>query len=101
MSIRVVSRLVVFGAHFDFDRLQVPARALQAILAAHAGRHLRHDAQPRGGDRAWPPGKVLPRPAPITITYHPALHADPALAARDAALDLAARTHAVIVSVME
>ena len=54
-----------------------------------------------GGDRAWPPGKVLPRPAPITITYHPALHADPALAARDAALDLAARTHAVIVSVMD
>jgi 1-acyl-sn-glycerol-3-phosphate acyltransferase len=53
-----------------------------------------------GGDRAWPPGRLLPRPAPITITYHPVLVANPALDARRAARDLAARTHAVIVSAM-
>jgi 1-acyl-sn-glycerol-3-phosphate acyltransferase len=53
-----------------------------------------------GADRAWPPGKLLPRPGRITITYHPALHADPALDARDAARDLADRTHAAILSAM-
>jgi 1-acyl-sn-glycerol-3-phosphate acyltransferase len=54
-----------------------------------------------GGDRAWPPGRVLPRPRPITITYHPILHADPARDSRDAARDLADRTRAAIVSAMD
>ena len=53
-----------------------------------------------GGDRAWPPGRALPRPRKITITYHPVLHADPARDSRDAARDLAERTHAAIVSAM-
>jgi 1-acyl-sn-glycerol-3-phosphate acyltransferase len=53
-----------------------------------------------GGDRAWPPGRMLPRPRPITITYHPVLHADSGLEPRDAARDLAARTLATIVSAM-
>lgn len=53
-----------------------------------------------GGDRAWPPGRTLPRPAPITITYHPALRADSRLDSRQAAADLAARTQASIVSAM-
>jgi 1-acyl-sn-glycerol-3-phosphate acyltransferase len=51
-----------------------------------------------GGNRAWPPGRVLPRPARITITYHPALRGDPALDPREAARDLAERTRAAILS---
>jgi hypothetical protein len=43
---------------------------------------------------------VLPRPARITITYHPALRPDPALDPRRAAHDLAARAHAAIRSAM-
>jgi 1-acyl-sn-glycerol-3-phosphate acyltransferase len=53
-----------------------------------------------GGYHAWPPGRVLPRPARITITYHPALRPDPALDPRRAAHDLAARAHAAIRSAM-
>ena len=53
-----------------------------------------------GGDRAWPPGRVLPRPRRITITYHPLLHAAPARDSREAARDLADRTRATIVSAM-
>ena len=53
-----------------------------------------------GGFRAWPPGRVLPRPAPITITYHPPLSADPSLEPRAAARELATRTRAVIVSAL-
>jgi len=53
-----------------------------------------------GGYRAWPPGRLLPRPARIAITYHPALRADPALDPRRAAHDLAVRTHAAIRSAM-
>jgi 1-acyl-sn-glycerol-3-phosphate acyltransferase len=53
-----------------------------------------------GGDRAWPPGRVLPRPRKITITYHPLLRAHPARDSREAARDLAERTRAAIVSAM-
>lgn len=53
-----------------------------------------------GGDRAWPPGRVLPRPGRITITYHAALRADPARDPREAARDLAERTRAAILSAM-
>ena len=53
-----------------------------------------------GGDRAWPPGKVLPRPRRITITYHPVLRAGPARDSREAAQDLAERTRAAILSAM-
>jgi 1-acyl-sn-glycerol-3-phosphate acyltransferase len=53
-----------------------------------------------GGDRAWPPGRVLPRPGQITITYHPLLHAGPARDSREAARDLADRTRAAIVSAL-
>ena len=53
-----------------------------------------------GGDGAWPRGRVLPRPRPITITYHPVLRPDPAKDSRAAAQDLAARTRAAIVSAM-
>jgi 1-acyl-sn-glycerol-3-phosphate acyltransferase len=51
-----------------------------------------------GGDRAWPPGCVLPRPERITITYHPLLHPVPARDPREAARDLTDRTRAAILS---
>jgi 1-acyl-sn-glycerol-3-phosphate acyltransferase len=53
-----------------------------------------------GGDRAWPPGRLLPRPGRISITYHPVLQASATLDARAAAQDLAARTREAILSAM-
>lgn len=53
-----------------------------------------------GGDRAWPPGRIVPRPRRITITYHPLLRAHPARDSRAAARDLADRTRASILSAM-
>jgi 1-acyl-sn-glycerol-3-phosphate acyltransferase len=53
-----------------------------------------------GGHDAWPPGRVLPRPGRITITYHAPLHADPNLEPRPAARDLAARARATVVSAL-
>jgi 1-acyl-sn-glycerol-3-phosphate acyltransferase len=49
-----------------------------------------------GGEQVWPPGRTLPRPGHITITYHPLLRAEPAPDARTAATNLAERTRAVI-----
>jgi 1-acyl-sn-glycerol-3-phosphate acyltransferase len=49
-----------------------------------------------GGHESWPRGRIVPRPASITITYHPLLNADKSLESREAARDLAARTKAVI-----
>jgi 1-acyl-sn-glycerol-3-phosphate acyltransferase len=49
-----------------------------------------------GGHESWPPGQVLPRRGPITITYHPPLKPDPALEPRQAAAALARRARAVI-----
>jgi 1-acyl-sn-glycerol-3-phosphate acyltransferase len=53
-----------------------------------------------GGHRAWPPGRILPRPGRLTITYHPPLAPDPARDARQAARDLADRTRAAILSAL-
>jgi 1-acyl-sn-glycerol-3-phosphate acyltransferase len=53
-----------------------------------------------GGNRSWPPGRLLPRPGRITITYHPPLQADAALDPRAAAHDLAHRTREAILSAM-
>ena len=50
-----------------------------------------------GGHASWPPGRVLPRPGKVTITYHPLAFPDTARAPRDAARDLAERTRATIV----
>ena len=50
-----------------------------------------------GGHASWPPGRPLPRPGRMTITYHPLLYPDARRGARDAAQDLAERTRAVIV----
>lgn len=49
-----------------------------------------------GGWESWPPGRLLPRPGRITITYHPPLSADPSLEPRGAARELADRARAVI-----
>lgn len=51
-----------------------------------------------GGHDAWPPGRVLPRRARVTITYHPVVRPDPALHPRDAAVRLADETRAAILS---
>ena len=51
-----------------------------------------------GGHRSWPPGRALPRPGRIRVVYHPPLLPDPSLEPRQAARDLAARTHAAITS---
>jgi 1-acyl-sn-glycerol-3-phosphate acyltransferase len=48
-----------------------------------------------GGHASWPPGRRLPRPARMTITYHPLMYPDGG-DARDAARDLAERTRAII-----
>ncbi|PYN74695.1 MAG: hypothetical protein DMD96_29775 [Candidatus Rokuibacteriota bacterium] len=49
-----------------------------------------------GGHESWPPGRMLPRPGRITITYHPPLEPDPTLESRTAASALAERARAVI-----
>jgi 1-acyl-sn-glycerol-3-phosphate acyltransferase len=49
-----------------------------------------------GGHAAWPPGRWLPRPGRMTITYHPLVRPDDAGEPRDRARDLADRTRAAI-----
>lgn len=50
-----------------------------------------------GGTRSWPPGRVLPRPGAIRITYHPLIRPDLALGPRLAAQELARQARDVIV----
>lgn len=45
-----------------------------------------------GGTAAWPPGRPLPRPGRIRITYHPLAHPEPSLGPREAARALAEHT---------
>ena len=51
-----------------------------------------------GGHASWPPGRALPRPASMTITYHPLVYPDGGGDPRDVARELAERTRAVIAS---
>jgi 1-acyl-sn-glycerol-3-phosphate acyltransferase len=53
-----------------------------------------------GGDASWPPGRILPRPGRMKITYHPLVKPDPALEPREAAGDLARRTRSVIAAAL-
>jgi 1-acyl-sn-glycerol-3-phosphate acyltransferase len=53
-----------------------------------------------GAHESWPPGRVLPRRRPITITYHAPIHPDTTLDPREAARALAARTKALIESTL-
>ena len=50
-----------------------------------------------GGHDSWPPGRRLPRPASMTITYHPLVYPGVGGDARDAARELADRTRTAIV----
>ena len=50
-----------------------------------------------GGHDSWPPGRPLPRPASMTITYHPLVYPGAVGDARDAARELADRTRTAIV----
>jgi 1-acyl-sn-glycerol-3-phosphate acyltransferase len=54
-----------------------------------------------GAWEAWPPSRALPRPRPVSITYHPLHRADPALEPRAAARELAERVRAAIVGALE
>jgi 1-acyl-sn-glycerol-3-phosphate acyltransferase len=54
-----------------------------------------------GGHDSWPPGRALPRPRPIAITYHPPLHPDPGLSERERARELAERTRDSIAKTLE
>jgi 1-acyl-sn-glycerol-3-phosphate acyltransferase len=51
-----------------------------------------------GGTRSWPPGRALPRPGAIRITYHPLVRAAPGLEPRRATVDLAREVRDVIAS---
>ncbi|MGH7390495.1 MAG: lysophospholipid acyltransferase family protein [Candidatus Rokuibacteriota bacterium] len=54
-----------------------------------------------GGHDAWPPGRLLPRPGRIRITYHPVQRAASDLPPRDAAHQLAERTRQLIVTALD
>ncbi|HEV8586713.1 MAG TPA: lysophospholipid acyltransferase family protein [Methylomirabilota bacterium] len=53
-----------------------------------------------GAHEAWPPGRTLPRPGRIVITYHPALTPEAAGDTRTAARELAERARAAIASAL-
>ncbi len=53
-----------------------------------------------GGNESWPPGRRLPRPGRITITYHPVLRVDERLGPKSAAQDLADRVRTAIASAL-
>jgi 1-acyl-sn-glycerol-3-phosphate acyltransferase len=49
-----------------------------------------------GGTQSWPPGRILPRPGNLRITYHRPIEADRSLEPRQAALELARRTREIV-----
>jgi 1-acyl-sn-glycerol-3-phosphate acyltransferase len=49
-----------------------------------------------GAHEAWPPGRVLPRPGRVTITYHPPVSPEDGLEPREAARRLSERVRVVI-----
>ena len=54
-----------------------------------------------GGHASWPPGRSLPRPARMTITYHPIVQPQASDDTRDGARRLAEHTRAVIAAAFE
>jgi len=54
-----------------------------------------------GGHACWPPGRFLPRPGRITITYHPLEQPDSSLEPRAAARQLAERAQTTIRRALE
>jgi 1-acyl-sn-glycerol-3-phosphate acyltransferase len=53
-----------------------------------------------GGHASWPPGRILPRPGRMRITYHPLVKPDPVLGPREAAGDLTRRVRSVIATAL-
>ena len=53
-----------------------------------------------GGHQCWPPGRAVPRPGRVAITYHPALRPEVGSEPREAARRLAERAHAAIVGAL-
>jgi 1-acyl-sn-glycerol-3-phosphate acyltransferase len=53
-----------------------------------------------GAHESWPPGRLLPRPGRVTITYHPLLRAEPGCEPREAARQLAERVRTAIVGAL-
>jgi len=49
-----------------------------------------------GGTESWPPGRLLPRPGNLRITYHSLIHSDRSLEPRRAAHELAQRVRELI-----
>jgi len=53
-----------------------------------------------GGHEAWPPGRILPRPGRLAITYHPVVSPPNGGDVKAAARALAARVHRVVASAL-
>ncbi len=53
-----------------------------------------------GGHESWPPGRTLPRPGRVRITYHPPMWAATGGDPRRAALELAERVRSVVAGAM-
>lgn len=54
-----------------------------------------------GGYESWPPGRRLPRPGRITVTYHPVERPEAGLPPRDAARALAERTRRAVLAAFD
>ena len=53
-----------------------------------------------GGHEAWPPGRTLPRPGRLTITYHPVITPSASRDVKTAARSLASQVHQVVASAL-
>ena len=53
-----------------------------------------------GGHESWPPGRILPRPGRLTITYHPLIAPPASQDAKGAARLLAPRVRGVVASAL-
>jgi 1-acyl-sn-glycerol-3-phosphate acyltransferase len=53
-----------------------------------------------GGHESWPPGRALPRPGRLTITYHPLITAATSQDVKKAARTLALEVHDVVASAL-
>ena len=53
-----------------------------------------------GGHELWPPGKLLPRPGRLTITYHPLITPPAPADVKAAARSLAPRVHRMVASAL-
>jgi 1-acyl-sn-glycerol-3-phosphate acyltransferase len=54
-----------------------------------------------GARDAWPPGRILPRPGRVTITYHALVRAERDLPRRDAARELTERVRTIVMSELD